>query len=798
MISKKMRNISMVCLSLVLALTLAFGLSSFSSIKKADAAATPTVSVDFNSWYAADSSGLSSRPTTISFNNDGFFSVATTQTDYVTYTMASEGGYIKYNSTSSTLSDSAVIYGVTTNSGTKTDTQLSFTVSAKSNVKLLVGVDSSNIPSSTYSATLTGNTKGTADQVVVTSSITIAGKTYTPSVSSSKSKLRYFEFDLDKGTTVFTANAALMCGNASTSRKFFIYDVEITPLVTEYTVSFMDGEETISTSKVEEGKTLTSAPTEPTKPAYNFLGWSTDGSTVIDITTVTINSDTTFKAVWEKDASYVKPSITEFDAVSNVEINFGTAKEAIELPTEVTSGEYSLPVTWEWDKDYDATKLQNYTLTGKVTVDADVYDVTAAAPTMQVIVKEIAVASQTLKGTYYTFDNVNVVGLPKTITVSGGNFEISWNVYEANSKTITGSLVAKTGYDVTNATVTANVQYAVATKSTNFINNPVPTTTDGLTVSGSWSYDDGLDGGNRKEGDVAQVFYEGIKTTSGNGTITFFLDKTSNVSFGYGARAMKVVNATGAEVVSWDGTTTPENGAKTTAEYILEPGAYTISATSSSNAFLKFINIINEDTTEIYGVGNKATLPTTAATKKDYTFIGWTANSSSIVTGEQTNANTGVAVYTAVYAKADYLGVSFKTTSASIRYGFILEVVDYNGNSFSLENLGKIAENVTGKFIFTTSVDNEIDVVNYAAKTVTTSQGVKTGIVANLVIENMQAEHYVVATTTSINLTINGVEFTANSGAKVSAQACAEAALKANMFDAATAEIIANNFGLNG
>ena len=704
----------MVCLSLVLALSLAFGLSSFSSIKKADAAATPTVSVDFNSWYAADSSGLSSKPTTISFNNDGFFSAASTQTDYVTYTMASGGEYIKYNKTSSTLS-SGDIYGVTTNKSSTTDTQLSFTISANSKVKLLLGVDSNGIPSSTYSATLTGNTKGTADQVVVTSDITIAGKTYTPSVSSSKSKLRYFEFDLDKGTTVFTANAALMCGNSGTARKFFIYDVEITPLVTNYTVSFdTDGGSEVAAVTVEEGKTLTSAPTAPTKTGYNFLGWSTDGSTVIDITTVPINSDTTFKAVWELDANFVKPSITEYDAVSNVEIDFGTAIDEIELPTVVTSGEYSLPVTWKWDKDYDATKLQNYTLTGNVTVDANVYDVTAAAPTMQVIVKEIAVASTSLNITA-TQDGI-YDALPAIVTIDEVQFEVVWGEYADG--VVIGTLKAKTGYDVSNATVTANISLLTPAVSYDFNNY---TTADDAQEAG---YTLGTNSSNNwgvEAQTIDNVSYSMIKGKDG-AYIEFFAEANTKIVVTiYSGRevASSFYNNNSTTALS---TVTTTAGAFKDFEYVTtENGVYRFEVDGSqSSTYIKEIQISD------FG----------------YTYIGKFGDVNA-------------------FAKAEYLGISFRKSAESpaVRFGYVVTIVDANENALNGLTLNASAVFNVANLTNGSSANVNVDVLNIAYNEN------QSGYLANLSITGIDSAKAQNALNVDMTITINGVSIIAESDA---------------------------------
>lgn len=66
---------------------------------------------------------------------------------------------------------------------------------------------------------------------------------------------------------------------------------------TKYTVTFdTDGGSTIDSQQVEEGKFAT-VPAEPTKDGYTFKGWDKD------IATTAITANTTFKALWERNAA---------------------------------------------------------------------------------------------------------------------------------------------------------------------------------------------------------------------------------------------------------------------------------------------------------------------------------------------------------------------------------------------------------------------------------------------------------------------------------------------------------------
>lgn len=75
------------------------------------------------------------------------------------------------------------------------------------------------------------------------------------------------------------------------------------PGATTYTVTFKDGETTLSTATVEEGKTATK-PTDPTKDGYEFVNWYSDSelTNLFDFTS-TITGNTTIYAKWEEISS---------------------------------------------------------------------------------------------------------------------------------------------------------------------------------------------------------------------------------------------------------------------------------------------------------------------------------------------------------------------------------------------------------------------------------------------------------------------------------------------------------------
>jgi len=65
-------------------------------------------------------------------------------------------------------------------------------------------------------------------------------------------------------------------------------------------VEYVVDSATYSTVRLEQGSTLPNIPTAPTKDGYIFKGWSIDGSTVVDLTALTINEDTTIYALFNQ------------------------------------------------------------------------------------------------------------------------------------------------------------------------------------------------------------------------------------------------------------------------------------------------------------------------------------------------------------------------------------------------------------------------------------------------------------------------------------------------------------------
>lgn len=83
------------------------------------------------------------------------------------------------------------------------------------------------------------------------------------------------------------------------------YTVTLVAGSLKYDVTFnTHGGSTVDAVKVVDGEHLAAAPTAPTKEDYIFQYWSlTDGGAEVDVTSIVIDKDTTFHAVWASDGA---------------------------------------------------------------------------------------------------------------------------------------------------------------------------------------------------------------------------------------------------------------------------------------------------------------------------------------------------------------------------------------------------------------------------------------------------------------------------------------------------------------
>lgn len=91
-----------------------------------------------------------------------------------------------------------------------------------------------------------------------------------------------------------------------------------------YDVKFMNVDTAVSSQIVVENGTAT-VPEAPSRSGYSFLGWSIDGVTTVDPTTVTITEDITFIALWADPStmydtviSNLSDKISSYYAISSI------------------------------------------------------------------------------------------------------------------------------------------------------------------------------------------------------------------------------------------------------------------------------------------------------------------------------------------------------------------------------------------------------------------------------------------------------------------------------------------------
>ena len=98
----------------------------------------------------------------------------------------------------------------------------------------------------------------------------------------------------------------------------------VSVISTSYTVTFKDGETTLSTQTVDDGETAT-RPTNPTKDGFDFVNWYSDSelTTVYDFTSA-ITGDTTLYAKWEVESPRTKYAVQIYGINQDVDSSGNT------------------------------------------------------------------------------------------------------------------------------------------------------------------------------------------------------------------------------------------------------------------------------------------------------------------------------------------------------------------------------------------------------------------------------------------------------------------------------------------
>ena len=112
---------------------------------------------------------------------------------------------------------------------------------------------------------------------------------------------------------------------------YTVYTLTLTRDVLKHTVSFnTHGGSAVASVEVVDGQKLAAAPADPTKDENVFKFWSeTEDGAEVDVTTVQINADKEFHAVWEAEPAGIK--LINGDVVNHTNFLTGTNETTVEI-----------------------------------------------------------------------------------------------------------------------------------------------------------------------------------------------------------------------------------------------------------------------------------------------------------------------------------------------------------------------------------------------------------------------------------------------------------------------------------
>ncbi len=369
MFKKKFRSLAIVALSFLMVVSFGVGISTFDTKYTPKAQAVtyntdPYVSIVFNDWNTSDSNSpyyintaSGSRVSSINFTESGILSNVPTGSMYITYGLDDTSNYLKYSSGasishekgSSTGTPYAIIAN-STNDKTKNTYFVFNNITSASKVRILGGVGSNNYAE--YSGVLSGSTTGSVAQVMpttTTNTYTFGDYTFTPTISSSKSYIRYFEFEINKGTTTFEFTPSYMTeSNGGTGRKFSLYAIEIysetgsstpaEPYAVNVSNNISNGTVTANPTSAAEGDTvnLTATPSDGYQ-LETLTVTKSSGGTV----STTPGADNTYTFTMPSEAVTVSATFTQVQANTytvTLHENEGSYVSDYTEPTSYTPG----------------------------------------------------------------------------------------------------------------------------------------------------------------------------------------------------------------------------------------------------------------------------------------------------------------------------------------------------------------------------------------------------------------------------------------------------------------------------
>ena len=121
-----------------------------------------------------------------------------------------------------------------------------------------------------------------------------------------------------------------------------------------YTVTFKNEDRTLSTQTIEHGKNAT-APANPTKTNYIFVGWTVDGTNTVNVSNYAITGNVTFNAVFRID---------------KLTVTFKSGNTTIDTQQIASGGYATVP-------SFNSDSFKGWTVDGTTVVNVATYKITA-------------------------------------------------------------------------------------------------------------------------------------------------------------------------------------------------------------------------------------------------------------------------------------------------------------------------------------------------------------------------------------------------------------------------------------
>jgi uncharacterized repeat protein (TIGR02543 family) len=452
------------------------------------------------------------------------------------------------------------------------------------------------------------------------SQIVISGSAPTSVIPASTTYKVFNGWSLD-GNTIINLNTL------SITQDTTLYAV----ITYKYDAIFVANGQAVSSQIITKNGTAT-LPTNPSKSGYRFMGWSLNGTTVIDASSYIITENTTFTAVFEQEYTATFTSNSALVATQNL--------LAGETPTfvNVSNTDYVHFIGWTTDGN-TVINVSSYVITANVNFIAKLefyqkVDYVVDGTTVQssfVLRNSISAKPTNPTKTNYEFDGWSIGGNivnPNTYTITNDTiFTAVWTRLWAVSFTYESTTVS------TQSIRNNSFATYISRESTNYkVFNGW--TVDGITIINVNTY-----AVTQNTTFIASISYYQLVSFVADGSTV----KSGYVLRGSYATAPTNPTKTNYEFAGWTiNGTTVVNVANTS---ITTDTTFTakFAITTYTATFVADGSTVS---TQTINYGNYATAPATP-TKTGYGFVGWTTNGTTVVNP----ANTPITANTTFTAK---------------------------------------------------------------------------------------------------------------------------------------------------